>query len=276
MKKKEKSENVEKIAPKSSVNKRLILFSGLCLLAAVILYQLRCGSCDFWTAYNKNFNKIVYGDENYCLKKINTSHISEKLREQMINQDDAIRLIEGSLKLANQEGYVQIVLQGSTGVGKSLTSELLASNFLWKRNVQKIIYDSQQPDLLQAALNGLSKCGFNLIIIDDLDISNETVEIVRQFETELQQHVKREELRVVLVNIFKGTLSEESISNLANFVIIDYRSFTQDDLIDCIELHQRLYNIPISESEMDELKELNYTASGCKQVSKRLVSQSYK
>ncbi|KAG5673585.1 hypothetical protein PVAND_003620 [Polypedilum vanderplanki] len=280
----EKSKKIRPLAKKNKDNhenlksasiidkKRIYLLSFLLLVFAAVLYQIKFGSCEFWNAYNKNFNRIVYGDEHYCDRNIDASFLRKKLQEQVTNQEDAIQLIEGSLKLANEESFIQIIFNGMIGVGKTLSSQIIAENFQWQRNVQKFIWNYHQPEFIfNNFKDKISNCGFNLIIIDDLELSDESIKFVIKFEEELRYYAKRESYRIAVIIIFKQSLSEEYREKISNFVIIDFNSFkTQSDLIDCIELHRRKYNIQIQATEMDELKEINFTASGCKQVPKRL------
>lgn len=160
-----------------------------------------------------------------------------------------------------------------SGIGKTFSTEIVADNFPWKRNIQKYIWDFYTTEeILRLTKAKLSKCGFNLIIIDDISLNNDAISFLKEFEVKIREQSKRDGLRVVLINIFKGTLDELQKQQLSNFVIVDFKSLTKNDFIQCIELHQQNFNIALDKNslEFNELLEINYTASGCKQISKRL------
>lgn len=111
--KKEINENPSKI----NVDKIIFITSLLILLSGVVLYKLRFGSCEFWAAYDRNYASYVYGDQFFCKRIINTEDLNEKLKSQIIGQDDSLRLIKGSLDLANQHSYfIQMIFHGTSSV----------------------------------------------------------------------------------------------------------------------------------------------------------------
>jgi len=251
----------------------IILTSLITLIIAFILYQLKYGSCEFWNTYERNYNKIVYGDEQYCYRKIDTNLIKERILEEVVGQDDAIELIRGSLNLANNDEYIQMIFHGTTGIGKTLSSEIIAKNFANPTNIQKYIWNVHDFfNLIDVAKLRLSKCGFNLIIFDDLEINEDTLDFLRDFEQQIRDEAKRNNFRIVLLAIFKDTLTDEIKEDLNNFVIIDFNSLTKDNFIKCIEIHLKLFNITMNAKEFEELKEIDYSSSGCKLISKKLVS----
>jgi hypothetical protein len=271
------SRKVEKIKkPKNKIKwKKYLIFltSLITLIVAYILYQLKFGSCEFWNTYERNYNKIVYGDEKYCYRKINTNLINEKLLDEIVGQDDAIELIKGSLNLANNDEYIQIIFQGSTGIGKTLASEIIAKNYPNPSNVQKYIWKVHEFfNLFEIAKSRLSKCGFNLIILDDLEIDEYPIDFLKEFEQQLRDEARRDNFRIVLLAIFKDTMTDKIKEDLNNFVIIDFNPLSKDDFIKCIEIHLKLFNITMNAQELEELKEIDYSASGCKLISKKLVS----
>lgn len=251
----------------------IILTALITLIIAFILYQLKYGSCEFWNTYERNYNKIVYGDEQYCYRKIDTNLIKGKLLEEVVGQDDAIELIKGSLNLANNDEYIQMIFHGTTGIGKTLSSEIIAKNFPNPTNVQKYVWNVHEFfNLIDVAKLRLSKCGFNLIIFDDLEINEDTLDFLRDFEQQIRDEAKRNNFRIVLLAIFKDTLTDNIKEDLNNFVIIDFYPLTKDNFIKCIEIHLKLFNITMNPKEFEELKEIDYSSSGCKLISKKLVS----
>ncbi|KAL7019768.1 hypothetical protein ACKWTF_011241 [Chironomus riparius] len=271
------SRKVEKIKkPKNKIQwKKYLIFltSLITLIIAFILYQLKFGSCEFWNTYERNYNKIVYGDEKYCYRKIDTNLVNIRLLDEIVGQDDAIELIKGSLNLANNDEYIQMIFHGVTGIGKTLASEIIARNFPNPTNVQKYIWKVHEFfNLFEIARSRLSKCGFNLIILDDLEIDEYAIELLKDFEQQMRDEGKRSNFRIVLLAIFKDTMTDKIKDDLKNFVIIDFNPLSKDDFIKCIEIHLKLFNITMNAQEFEELKEIDYSSSGCKLISKKLVS----
>lgn len=266
-----KEDKVSKKKAQKNIDFKILLLSAILIVISFFVYQLRYGSCGFWIAYEKNYNKIFYSDQFYCHRKINSTNIINNLSEQVINQDDAIKLLNASFELANIEEFIQISLSGETGVGKSLATNIIANNFQWHgKNIQRYSYEIHDMTKLSLKIiSRVSKCGFNLIIIDDLVSSELVIEKVIHLENEIRNFAKRNEYKVILITVFNGYIDEKKQEDM-HFVQIQFEKFTHDALIKCIEIHQKLYNIVLEQEEINELQELNYTSSGCKQVQKRL------
>lgn len=269
-----KVEKVKKQKYKFEWKKYLIIVTSLItLVLAFIFYQLQFGSCEFWSSYEHNYNKIVYGDEKYCYRKIDTNLINEKLLNEIVAQNDPLELIKGSLNLANNDDYIQMIFHGSTGVGKTLASDIIAKNYPNPTNVQKYIWKVHEFfNLQEIAISRLSKCGFNLIILDDLEINEDSIDFLKQFEHQIRDEARRNSFRLVLLAIFKNTLTDGIKEDLKNFVIIDFNPLTKDDFIKCIDIHLKLFNVTMNAQELEELKEIDYSSSGCKLISKKLIS----
>lgn len=262
---------VEKVNKSFQLKNALIFFiSFIMLLASLVLYQLRFGSCEFWASYERNYNRIVHNDENYCSRLINTREINKRLLEEVVAQETAIELIRGSLSLANYDGYVQIILHGPTGTGKTLSSQVIIDNFPSK-NIQKYLWNFHDTsNLAEVAQARLSKCGFNLIILDDLDNSKSATQFLKLFEEKLRGASGHNQFRLVILAIFKEQLLETETKDLKKFVIVDYQPFNLENFIKCIKLHEQLYNVTIAQKDLEELKEIDFVSSGCKLISKRL------
>lgn len=265
-------------APKKRINLqifRFIIIPLLISLTSVIIYQLsQIKSCEFWSAYERNFNKIVYGDEFYCNRLIG-SQVINQLKMEVAAQDDALELIRGSLELANRERIVRMAFNGDVGTGKSLAADIITRYFPWKGNFVKLTWEEG----LKIDISSLSKCGFNLIIIDNMDFNSTTIEYAKSIEQELLYKSKSEAYRIILILIFKGSHEElnktDGDSNamqeiLKNFVIVDFQSITREGFERCLEIFQKLYNIQITPQEFNELIEIDYKSTGCKLISKRL------
>lgn len=250
------------------------------LLIAVSLSNVAISRCGFWATYLNNYNKIVHGDEKYCFRLLESLPILEKLREQVIAQEDALKLIGASLELANRERIIQIAFTGSVGTGKTLTASIISENFKWQRNVVNLIYDlnfrkdlsdqEAEEDDFRVAASKLSDCGFNLIVIDNVDCNNAIIERMTRLERRLHRLAKQKLHKIVLIVIFKGHLSSKAQEQLKNFVLIEFAAFTEKSFEQCIRAHEKQHNLKLSTKDIDELKLINFTHSGCKTLAKKL------
>lgn len=246
-------------------------------ISTLILSQIEWSQCGFIATYNNNFNKIVHGDELYCHRKLNPSMIIEELENNLVNQNDAIKLIEASLKLANRDDFVSMAFNGPIGVGKTLSSNLIAKNFKWQGNVNQLIYGINFDQILsvnesleqemEILMSRFSECGFNLVTIDDVELKNMSIERISQIEQKLHEMTKQKPYKIVFIVIFRGEVSQDQ---LQHFVLVDFQPFTKESFNDCIERHQRLYQVNLKPTEILDLQRLNFTIFGCKTVAKKI------
>lgn len=243
-------------------------------VTTVMLSQIEWSQCGLWATYNNNFNKIVHGDERYCHRDMDPSVIVVELKRNLVNQNDAIKLIHTSLKLVNREKFISIAFSGSIGVGKTLSSNIIAENFKWQGNVNQLIYELNFDTSLKVnesleldfdvASSEFSHCGFNLIIIDDVPVKQSAIERIIQLEKQLSR-VKA--YKIVFIVIFKGEVSQ---NDLQHFVIVDFEPFTRESFNECIDRHLHLFNVKLSPAKILELQSVNFHTFGCKTVGKRI------
>ena len=163
--------------PEKRTNLKIVFIPVLISIIGLVIYQLsQIKSCEFWSAYERNFNKVVYGDSYFCIRPIDSQLIYNQLKLEVAAQEDALELIRGSLELANKERIVRIAFNGGVGTGKSLAASIITRHFTWKRNVQKLSWE----DDIQ--ISSLSKCGFNLIIIDNMNFNSTSIEYAKAIE----------------------------------------------------------------------------------------------
>lgn len=274
---KDKSKEIDEKSKNVKRNTKFYVIAVLALLSALAYSNISISSCGFWATYENNFNKIVHGDEKFCYRDLDTTETVDQLKQQVIGQDDAIRLIKGSLGLANREGIMQIAMNGPTGSGKTLSSNIVMNNWRWQRNVISTIFDINfrvnltgqeafDSDLGEIAPK-LSDCGFNLLVIDDIEAKAATIQRINALERSLHRMAKQKLFKLVIIVIFNGEIETEA---LKNFVIVEFEAFTEKTFEKCIEVHQRLRNVKLKQAEIEELKLINYTSSGCKTVAKKI------
>lgn len=268
-----KDPNENKIRQRSRSKYPFYVLSILVLISAVFLHQLT-STCEFKAQFEITWNRLVHGDEYYCVRKINMDDIIDDLWNKVVAQNDALELIRGSLEKANRDGFVSMAFNGHVGTGKSLSADIISRQFRWKDNIQKIFWDGNSTDLIDMISSKLSRCGYNLVIIDNMDLNETTIKFVKEVGERMLTKSKAELYRIVFLVIFNGFF-EDGDSNplqemLKNFVIVDYYQLTLDDFIKCIEVHRKLYNVDITAEDFEELKELDFRTTGCKLISKRL------
>lgn len=273
-------EKREKLAGSSESKQskwKYFIFIVLIGISTLILSQIEWSQCGLFATYKNNFNKIVHGDEQYCYRELNPSTIVKELENNLVNQKDAIKLIEVSLKLGNRENFISMSFGGPVGVGKTLSSNIIAKNFKWQENVNQLIYEMNFDQSLkvneslendvEVVSSRFSECGFNLVIIDDVEVKNTSIERISLLEQKLHEMTKQKLLKIVLIVIFRGEVSQDQ---LEHFVIIDFQPFTKESFHECIERHQKLYQVNLKPAEVLSLQMLNFTVFGCKTVAKKI------
>jgi hypothetical protein len=266
-------ENLEKSNWKS---KKYFAIALATLIAALTISNLSISSCGFWATYENHYNKIVHGDERHCYRRLEPSLIVERLKEQVVGQDDAIKLVEASLELANREKIIQIAFKGPTGVGKTLVANIIMEHFKWKPvslifglNFQAQLSGQEAfDDDLDVVTTQLKDCGFNLVVIDDVHVKPSTIERITNLERSLHRLAKQNFFKTVLIVVFNG--EPEASALLDNFVSIDFNPFTKELLQKCIEVHEKLHNLTLQSHDVEELNLIDFANSGCKTVAKKM------
>lgn len=76
---------------------------------------------------DRQYNFHLYGKMDYCSQKFQADTLTEPLKLQIINQSDALNQITSVIE--NFNSVVSLALVGGSGVGKTLTCNVLQSNF---------------------------------------------------------------------------------------------------------------------------------------------------
>lgn len=216
-----------------------------------------------------------------CYRKLEASSSIKNLKEEVIGQDDAIKLISASLELANREWIIQMAFVGPIGTGKTLSANILVNNFKWQQNVQRLVFDINFGARLDAneayesdynlVASKLSDCGFSLVVIDDLRFEHSAVQRIAALERRLHRLAKQKLFKIVLVVIFSDSAdSSDLLNELKNFVLVEFNPFTEETFHECIRVHEIIHNVKLKPKDIEELKHINFTSTGCKTLAKKL------
>lgn len=246
----------------------LRIFFILTTASAIALMFFGTDMCDDLIRRSRQeYNTLVQGKE-YCTDNLDSLAFGKILRENVVGQDGVIRDLENALK--KHKSVTSIVLYGPTGTGKTLTTQLIARKFRWQENIQMLI--SSERDL-SAIVRRMSKCGHNLLIIDDLYLVNRDILDLRQ---NLEAIAEKKGFKIVLIFVFNLSKLEAGrdvdgtgpiFSNITGHHLIEFRLLNDLDLDKCMDMIEIELATRLSAAQRKDVKEsVDVLKSGCKNV----------
>lgn len=235
--------------------------------------------------YRNQYNFLFHGKVDYCDQTFDFRNITSSLKKNVIGQDLVITQLS---KVFNEHSTrTSAVILGSTGVGKTLTSQLIGDNFQWSENVKYFIWSSSESkksqfNKLSKTIQKLSKCGHNLLFIDDLDYKDGG-SVVLEIENFIKTKSSEKNLKLIIfyiVNLHKYSEKDkksyqnkvDSIKSTINLAVIEFRDLTEEDGLKCIELQLQLLGITLTDEEKkDVVASIVPTRSGCKHVYSKIA-----
>jgi hypothetical protein len=149
--------------------------------------------------------------------------------------------------------------------GKTLLGNLLIKRWFWRESIQKILWNFTFNDL-----RGLSYCGYNLVVIDDIPFTSEKIHLAHNVKVHLEKLTRTDNYRIVLILIFNGDPGNLELPIPSDLNILRFQEMDLDLIQKCIDLNARNLNTTVQ--SMDEfLKDINYEQSGCKTVLRKLM-----
>uniref|UniRef100_A0A336MEC1 CSON010777 protein n=1 Tax=Culicoides sonorensis TaxID=179676 RepID=A0A336MEC1_CULSO len=251
----------------------LILLAVSGVVFGVLCHELRD---QLLRHYRKEYNILIHGQE-YCTDQIDYTSLGKILRNEIVGQEAALTELENALK--THQTFSSIILHGPTGTGKTLTTQLLATNFRWQENTQVLVYNPNAKFDLTSITRRLSSCGHNLIIIDDLHLINKDLLTLRQ---SIEEIAREKNFKVVLIFVFnmskfetqrnvdgEGPIFEHLPTNA--FRIIEYKHMTDIDLNKCMDKIEKELALTLSHEQRANVKQsVDVTKSGCKNVKSKI------
>lgn len=234
---------------------------------------------------DRQYNFHLYGKVDYCNQKFQPDNLTEPLKVHIINQSDAVNQISSAIE--NLNSVVSLALVGGSGVGKTLTCNILQLNFPWPSNVLYFVWSSVHSTSSQyyKIMNQIKllpkKCGAHLVIIDSIDIRyNKTIQ---ELNDEIQKEFYDSDNSMLVVYVFNlasysdrdlETLEEkrQKLQNLTGITSINFRSFNRYDVERCIAIESAKLNVVLSEQEISEIFEyIDSSRSGCKLIHSKIA-----
>ncbi|XP_017021151.1 uncharacterized protein [Drosophila kikkawai] len=221
--------------------------------------------------------KDIPESDSCSQQTLDLPHIFRLMGKQVLNQELALGRMERAL--TGNGRFHSVVLMGPPGVGKTLTVNALKQNFPWPANAHSYSWNTVVSDevmkfrLVRQFADGLSNCGSNLLIIDNLATCDHGLvpiynRLIREREGELDRNQ-----RVLVIYVF--TLEAdmyweqfELLQQLArDTTIVNFRFFGRDDLRDCLANELRVEQRQLSKEKESVILEKaieNTEVMGCK------------
>ncbi|XP_037046155.1 uncharacterized protein LOC119081379 isoform X1 [Bradysia coprophila] len=235
---------------------------------------------------DRQYNLHMYGKLDYCTQPFQPDTLTEPLKLNIINQNEAIRQIISVVD--NFKGGVSIALVGGSGVGKTLTCNILQSNFQWPSNVLYFIWSgvrstsSNYYKIINWIKENLKTCGAYLVIVDSIDITYG--ETIQELNDEIRKEFRESDISILVVFVFNlATYSDDDLQtldekrlrlmdNLRGITTINFRPFDYDDVERCIVAESAKLNVTLNDEELSEIFEyIDVKRSGCKLIHAKIA-----
>lgn len=268
--------------------KRMSLYFvfSICALGLLLLYfdnvaMMHRRLCEH---VDRQYNFHLYGKMDYCNQQFEPATLTAPLKLHILNQSDAVNRI--SEVIENLNSVVSLALVGGSGVGKTLTCNILQTNFQWASNVLYFVWSNVRSTSSQyyKIMNSIKKfsrnCGAHLVIIDSIDITYKKT--IQELNDEIQTEFYGSDNSILVVYVFNlasysdddlKTLEEkrDRLQNLSGITSINFRSFDRYDVEQCIRVESAKLNVSLSNQELSEIFEyVDSSRSGCKLIHSKL------
>lgn len=223
----------------------------------------------------QQYHSYVYGRSNYCHEPFVSTNITQALHHRLIGQHSVIDAIDTLLR--QHENYTAIALIGSQGVGKTLTLNVIETEFQWHSNVWRYIWSniqSQQHQLkrLTSLLQQFNACGQNALFVDN--VLERDLNIITEFHQILTAFVAEHQLKFFVFYVIGTNATDdhnEHSIRIDNVTSIHYRRFDADDIKQCIAIECKRLDVQLSATEIDDIvQSTDVQQTGCKKISAKI------
>ena len=219
----------------------------------------------------------LHGRENYCDEPFEHWHIANALQHRIIGQDAALESID--LALQQHESITALAFVGTSGVGKSLTLNLIQENFQWHLNIRQYIWSlidspEKQLDHLLTIINDLTTCGQNGIFIDSIPMKH--VDTIAKFNKKLIDHATENNIKLLVIYAFqtKNPFEASQPVPIDGVKSIIFRQFDSNDIHNCIDMESERLKITLPSTQLNDLlADIDAKRHGCKHVAARIARQ---
>ncbi|KAH8259692.1 hypothetical protein KR026_008948 [Drosophila bipectinata] len=220
------------------------------------------------------------GKVSCSLKALDMERIFRQVGRHVLNQEQALARMERAL--SEKKGFRSVALVGPPGVGKTLTTTVLRQEFPWPANAHAYSWSTKMADevgkfrMLRQFVDGLSDCGANLLIIDNLSTCDHSLvpifnRLILEREGDLSKH-NQTVLVIYVINVKPDQYWEqyELLQQLeSDTTIVSFRFFSTDDVLDCLDRElkvQKLFMSPERQALIVEDAVSNVFERGCKDL----------
>lgn len=235
---------------------------------------------------DRQYNYHTYGKMDYCEQDFQPKNLTEPLKSHIINQNDALEQFIDVIEHLNS--VIALALVGGSGVGKTLTCNILESNFQWPSNVFYYVWSgihspaSQYYKILNSVKLFSSNCGAYLVIVDNIGVKYDRT--IEELNTEIQNEFAMGRHVILIVYVFNlATYLDEDLitfderrsklQNLSGITTVNYRSFNRNDVKRCIDLESHKLNVTLRKEQIEDLLEyIDWSRSGCKLIHSKIVT----
>lgn len=219
----------------------------------------------------------LHGRNNYCNEHFDFTNITNALNKQVYGQDHVIEQIVLSFK--QHENFTALSLIGSQGVGKTLTLNIIQTNFQWHLNIQQLIWspiESKQNQLkrLLKLLDNLTTCGQNALLIDGIAVAD--LIIIAEFNEILVNFCRKHHIKVIAFYVIQSTEmnkndTDNQLLQAENVKPIHFRAFNYTNLHNCILIESNRLQLNLTQMQIDTiLNNIDVERTGCKTVSAKV------
>ncbi|XP_050084070.1 uncharacterized protein LOC126570382 [Anopheles aquasalis] len=293
---------IRKLAARSEDPGRKLSFPYCRLLASIITLCVASGSValllcspalrqELVDNYHEAFDRLTSESSKLCSDRQATDFgaMSTVLGEALVGQTEAHRAIRRWFQQKHTDPCRFLVLQGSTGTGKSLAASVIVHQYPWPEKVFHVMWREQssadaQYAAFQSTLAEMRQqvfwhgiCGDYLLVVDHLGAGD--VKLLVDVSEQLRTAAERLRIKLNVLLAFRGSPvnqpdTSQSIEQvIPNVEIVRFSALGSDQLNDCIRregMRLGFAGQQLEEAVATVAKQIDVVRYGCKPVRAKL------